>query len=79
MKNSVITFPLPANEPVKTYLVGSPERAALEEELERQRNMVVDTLVMAAILGAMALLGSVAVVAMTSRSRKQEEIGRAHV
>lgn len=42
MKNSVITFPLPANEPVKTYLVGSPERAALEEELERQRNMVVD-------------------------------------
>lgn len=32
----------------------------------------VDTLVMAAILGAMALLGSVAVVAMTSRSREQE-------
>ena len=32
----------------------------------------VDTLVMAAILGAMALLGSVAVVAMTSRSRQQE-------
>jgi len=32
----------------------------------------VDTLVMAAILGTMALLGSVAVVAMTSRSREQE-------
>ena len=42
MKNSVITFPIPANEPVKSYLVGSPERVALEKELERQSNMVVD-------------------------------------
>ena len=42
MKNSVITFPIPANEPVKSYLVGSPERVALEKELERQSTMVVD-------------------------------------
>lgn len=42
MKNSVITFPVPANEPVKGYLVGSPERVALEMELERQSNTVVD-------------------------------------
>ncbi len=42
MRNAVITFPLPANEPVKAYLDGSPERVALEAELERQSNMVVD-------------------------------------
>ena len=42
MNNSIITFPLPANEPVKTYLAGSPERIALEKELERQSNTVVD-------------------------------------
>ena len=42
MNNSVITFPVPANEPVKAYLAGSPERVALEKELERQSNMVVD-------------------------------------
>ena len=42
MNNSVITFPLPANEPVKAYLAGSPERVALEKELERQSNLVVD-------------------------------------
>ena len=36
MNNSVITFPTPANEPVKSYLVGSPERVALEKELERR-------------------------------------------
>ena len=42
MNNSVITFPLPANEPVKAYLAGSPERVALEKELERQKNLVVD-------------------------------------
>ena len=42
MRNSVITFPLPANEPVKAYLKGSPERVALEAELERQSNIVVD-------------------------------------
>ena len=42
MNNSVITFPTPANEPVKAYLAGSPERVALEKELERQSNIVVD-------------------------------------
>ena len=42
MRNSIITFPLPANEPVKAYLAGSPERVALEAELERQSNIVVD-------------------------------------
>ena len=42
MNNSIITFPLPANEPVKAYLADSPERIALEKELERQSNTVVD-------------------------------------
>ena len=42
MRNSIITFPLPANEPVKSYLAGSPERVALEAELERQSNIIVD-------------------------------------
>lgn len=42
MNNSVITFPTPSNEPVKSYLAGSPERVALEKELERQSNIVVD-------------------------------------
>ena len=42
MNNSVISFPLPANEPVKSYLPGSPERIALDQELERQFNTVVD-------------------------------------
>ena len=36
MNNSIINFPLPANEPVKAYMPGSPERVALEKELERQ-------------------------------------------
>lgn len=42
MRNAIVTFPLPANEPVKSYLKGSPERIALEAELERQSNTVVD-------------------------------------
>ncbi|MBO4743193.1 MAG: L-glutamate gamma-semialdehyde dehydrogenase [Bacteroidales bacterium] len=42
MDNSVIQFPSPANEPVKPYLAGSPERIALDKELERQWNTVVD-------------------------------------
>jgi len=42
MRNAIINFPLPANEPVKGYLKGSPEREALEAELERQSNQVVD-------------------------------------
>ncbi|MBR1789842.1 MAG: L-glutamate gamma-semialdehyde dehydrogenase [Bacteroidaceae bacterium] len=42
MRNAVINFPLPQNEPVKGYLKGSPERVALEAELERQSKLVVD-------------------------------------
>ena len=42
MNNTIINFPEPANEPVKTYLKGSPERVALEAELKRQLDTVVD-------------------------------------
>ena len=42
MNNAIIQFPLPQNEPVKAYLKGSPERVALEAELERQYNTVLD-------------------------------------
>ena len=42
MRNAIINFPVPANEPVKAYLKGSPERVALEAELERQSNLIVD-------------------------------------
>ncbi|MBR6445410.1 MAG: L-glutamate gamma-semialdehyde dehydrogenase [Prevotella sp.] len=42
MNNSLIQFATPANEPVKTYLAGSPERVELEKELERQSKLVVD-------------------------------------
>ena len=42
MRNSIINFPVPQNEPVKGYLKGSPERVALEAELERQSKIVVD-------------------------------------
>ena len=42
MNNAIINFPVPANEPVKAYLEGSPERIALDAELERQFNTVVD-------------------------------------
>ena len=42
MKNAIVQFPVPANEPVKAYLKGSPERIALEAELERQMNTIVD-------------------------------------
>ena len=42
MNNSIINFPVPANEPVKAYLEGSPERIALDAELDRQWNTVLD-------------------------------------
>lgn len=42
MNNAIVQFPVPANEPVKSYLKGSPERIALEKELERQSNEVLD-------------------------------------
>ena len=42
MNNAIFNFPLPANEPVKTYLPGSPERIALDAELKRQSSEVID-------------------------------------
>ena len=42
MNNAIIQFPVPQNEPVKAYLEGSPERVALEAELKRQYNTVLD-------------------------------------
>ena len=42
MNNAIINFPLPANEPVKACLEGSPERIALDKELERQYATVVE-------------------------------------
>ena len=42
MNNSIFSFPLPENEPIKAYLPGSPELALLDKELERQTNTVVD-------------------------------------
>lgn len=40
--NSVISLPEPYNEPVKQFAPGSPERAALKAELDRQLNTRVD-------------------------------------
>lgn len=42
MNNAIYSFPLPANEPVKSYLKGSPEREALEAELKRQKKTVIE-------------------------------------
>ena len=42
MKNAIVTYPSPANEPVKAYLEGSPERIALDAELKRQSETVLD-------------------------------------
>lgn len=42
MSNAILNFLVPANEPVKSYLEVSPERIALDAELERQWNTVVD-------------------------------------
>ncbi len=42
MSNGVFCIPQPYNEPVKAYLPGSPERAALKAELKRQSGEVVD-------------------------------------
>lgn len=40
--NAMINYPLPQNEPIKSYLEGSPERIALEAELERQSSTIVE-------------------------------------
>ena len=42
MNNALFQFAKPANEAVKEYRPGSPERIALEEELKRQSNEVVE-------------------------------------
>lgn len=42
MNNAIFEFPLPVNEPVKSYLPGSPERVALDAELVRQSSTVID-------------------------------------
>ena len=42
MKDAIYAFPMPTNEPVLTYLKGSPERVALEKELERQKSIELD-------------------------------------
>lgn len=42
MNNSIYNFTKPQNEPVLGYLQGSPERVALEMELERQSTTVID-------------------------------------
>jgi 1-pyrroline-5-carboxylate dehydrogenase len=42
MNNAIYNFKEPANEPVQSYLPGSRERIALEKELERQFNTVID-------------------------------------
>ncbi len=42
MNNSIYNFPIPANEPIKEYLIGSPERVALEKELKRQSNTQIE-------------------------------------
>ena len=42
MNNALFQFAKPANEPVKEYRPSSPERIALEKELERQSKEVVE-------------------------------------
>ena len=42
MNNAIYNFPLPDNEVVYSYLKGSPERIALEAELNRQSAVEVD-------------------------------------
>jgi len=42
MNNAVYNFTTPQNEPVLSYLKGSPERKGLEKELEKQSKMELD-------------------------------------
>jgi 1-pyrroline-5-carboxylate dehydrogenase len=42
MTHGVFRVPSPANEPVLNYAPGSPERASLRAELERQANLVIE-------------------------------------
>lgn len=41
MSNGYFKVEMPKNEPIKAYLLGSPERASLKKELERQSAQVV--------------------------------------
>jgi len=42
MSSAIFTVPYPINEPVLTYAKGNPERTAIEAELTRQANQVLD-------------------------------------
>lgn len=42
MNNAIYNFPLPENERIYDYLKGSPERIALEAELERQSSIEIE-------------------------------------
>ncbi|MEG1972864.1 MAG: aldehyde dehydrogenase family protein, partial [Oscillospiraceae bacterium] len=42
MSNAIISVPKPANEPILSYLSGSPERKKLKEELDSQFNKIVN-------------------------------------
>lgn len=42
MNNALFNFREPSNEPIYSYAPGSPERALLQEELERQYNQVIE-------------------------------------
>ena len=43
MNNALFQFAKPANEAVKEYRPGSPERLALEKELEKQSSRINDS------------------------------------
>ena len=56
MSNGYFKVEMPKNEPVKAYLPGSPERASLKKELERQSAQVVQVLIyMEAIKNLLAI------------------------
>jgi 1-pyrroline-5-carboxylate dehydrogenase len=42
MNNSIFNFSLPVNEPIKSYVKGSPEREELNKELARMSNEILD-------------------------------------
>ena len=42
MNNSIFKLPLAYNEPIKTFLPGSPEREHLDRELARQMDLTVE-------------------------------------
>ena len=64
MNNAILNFPVPANEPVKAYLEGSPERIALDAELERQWNTVLDIPI---IIGGQERSSARTITSMSSR------------